>query len=72
MFTKKQYGLFIAGKGVGGDPASAKLVDQSVRILTNTFGRPLYSKIHGKVVRSVLASYGLMVNQAECSRVRLT
>ena len=47
---EKQYGLFIAGKGVGGDPASAKLVDQSVRILTNTIGRPLYSKIRGKII----------------------
>lgn len=64
VFTKKQYGLFIAGKGVGGDPASAKLVDQSVRILTNTIGRPLYSKIRGKIVPSVLASYGLMVNKS--------
>ena len=62
-FTNKQYRLFITGRGVGGDRASAKLVDQSVRILTNTVGRPLYSKIHGKVVPSVLASYGLMVNK---------
>ena len=35
-FTAKQYKLFVSGKGVGGDPAAAKLVDESVRILTNT------------------------------------
>ena len=62
--TKTQYRLFVTGKGVGGDPAAAKLVDQSVRILTNTTGRPLYSKIGGRWVPSVLASYGLFVNRA--------
>ncbi len=62
-FTKRQYKLFVSGKGVGGDPAAAKLVDQSVRILTNTVGRPLYSKIGGRWVPSVLASYGVMVNR---------
>ncbi len=40
-FTEKQYKLFVSGKGVGGDPAAAKLVDESVRILTNTTGNPL-------------------------------
>mgnify|MGYP003552341379 FL=1 len=64
VFTKKQYRLFVTGRGVGGDKSNAKLVDQSVRILTNTAGRPLYSKIHGKLVPSVLASYGLMVNKS--------
>lgn len=64
VFTKKQYRLFVTGRGKGGDRSSAKLVDQSVRILTNTVGRPLYSKIHGKLVPSVLASYGLMVNKS--------
>ena len=54
----------MTGRGVGGDKSNAKLVDQSVRILTNTAGRPLYSKIHGKLVPSVLASYGLMVNKS--------
>ncbi len=43
-FTAKQYALFISGKGVGGDPAAAKLVDESVRLFTNTTGRPLYVK----------------------------
>jgi hypothetical protein len=57
VFTAKQYALFVSGKGVGGDPDAAKLVDQSVRILTNTTGTPLYAK-------SVLASYGVFVNSA--------
>lgn len=63
-FTDKQFRLFVSGRGVGGDRQSAKLVDQSVRILTNTVVRPLYSRIHGKRVPSVLASYGLLVNKS--------
>ena len=61
-FTTKQFRLFVSGKGVGGDPASAKLVDESVRILTNTNGRPLYADVAGQRTATVLASYGLMVN----------
>jgi hypothetical protein len=60
--SHQQYLKFIAGKGVGGDPASAKLVDESVAILTNTNGRPLYSNVNGVLTPSVLGSYGLMVN----------
>jgi hypothetical protein len=63
-FTARQYRLFVSGKGVGGDPASAKLVDRSVRILTNTTGTPLYVKVDGKLTRVVLGSYGLFVNTA--------
>jgi hypothetical protein len=63
-FTRRQFRLFISGRGVGADPSSAKLVDQSVRILTNTAGRPLYSTVDGRPTRSVLASYGLMVNRS--------
>lgn len=64
VFTKKQFRRFVSGKGKGGDKADAKLVDQSVRILTNTKGRPLvYKNKKGKKRRSVLASYGLMVNK---------
>ncbi len=62
VFTAKQYRLFVSGKGHGGDPASAKLVDASVRILTNTTGRPLYSDVDGVRTATVLASYGLLVN----------
>ncbi|MCH9817186.1 MAG: hypothetical protein K0U64_12200 [Actinomycetia bacterium] len=62
-FTNKQFRQFVSGKGVGGDKADAKLVDASVRILTNTNGRPLRSKIDGHCVKSVLASYGVMVNR---------
>lgn len=63
-FTAKQYALFISGKGVGGNPADAQLVDDSVRIFTNTTGRPLYVKVNGKVTPIVLSSYGLFVNKA--------
>ena len=60
-FTKQQYIKFVSGKGVGGNPADAKLVDESVRIFTNTIGRPLYSNVNGQITPSVLASYGLFV-----------
>ncbi len=61
-FTRKQYLEFVSGRGVGGNAADAKLVDESVRILTNTTGRPLYSVVDGVISPSVLASYGLFVN----------
>lgn len=53
-----QYLAFISGKGLNGsgDPESAKLADQSVRIFTNTTGRPLSYD-------TVLGSYGLFVNE---------
>ena len=63
-FTAKQYKLFVSGKGIGAEPAAAKLVDASVRILTNTTGNPLYANVDGKVTPIVLGSYGLMVNTA--------
>lgn len=62
-FTPKQYAEFISGKGAGGQPGSAALVDLSVQILTNTVGRPLYSRVNGQRTASVLASYGLFVNK---------
>lgn len=64
VFTPRQYRLFVTGRGVGGESAPAKLVDESVRILTNTKGRPLYSNVDGTRTASVLASYGVMVNTA--------
>ena len=63
-FTTKQYRLFITGQGVGGKLAAAKLVDASVRILTNTTGTPLFAKVNGKLKPIVVGSYGLMVNTA--------
>ena len=62
-FTEQQYLEFISGGGVGGNRADAKLVDESVRIFTNTTGRPLYSVVHGVLTPSVLASYGLFVTE---------
>lgn len=61
-FTPKQYALFISGKGVGGNETDAALVDASVRIFTNTTGRPLYANVDGKKTPSVLSSYGLFVS----------
>lgn len=63
-FTPRQYRLFITGRGIGGDRAAAKLVDESVRIFTNTTGRPLLANVDGTVTPTVLGSYGLMVNRA--------
>jgi hypothetical protein len=63
VFTEAQYIEFITGEGVGGDPDQAKLIDASVRIFTNTVGRPLYSEIDGQLTPTVLASYGLFVNE---------
>jgi hypothetical protein len=63
-FTAKQYRLLITGQGVGGTLAAAKLVDASVRILTNTTGNPLFAKVNGKLTPIVVGSYGLMVNTA--------
>jgi hypothetical protein len=64
VFTEAQYREFIAGRGVpgSGDPEQAQLVDQSVKILTNTVGHPLpFRDDTGKSGTSVLASYGVFV-----------
>jgi hypothetical protein len=64
VLTEEQSREFIAGQGVpgSGDPQQAKLVDQSVEILTNTVGHPLpYRDENGKTGTSVLASYGVFV-----------
>ena len=63
VFTPGQYAAFITGKGVGGKLSAARLVDASVRILTNTVGRPTYSVVNGHLTPTVLASYGLWVNR---------
>lgn len=63
-FTERQYREFVTGRGVGGSKADARLVDRSVRIFTNTIGRPLYSYVNGRITRSVLASYGLFVTRS--------
>jgi hypothetical protein len=62
-FTRRQYLEFVSGRGVGGDPKAAALVDASVRILTNTVGRPLYADVDGVRTPTVLASYGLFVTK---------
>src|SRR5262249_11780686 len=62
-FTKRQYVAFVSGKGNDPDPSQAELVDESVRIFTNTRGRPLVSNDGTRTYRTVLASYGLFVNE---------
>jgi len=62
VFTQRQFRLFITGRGVNGDPAVAKTIDEAIRILNNTDGHPLYSNVNGTIIESTLASYGLMVN----------
>lgn len=61
-FTERQYEEFITGGGEGGMKTPAELVDASVKILTNTVGRPLHSNVDGRVTASVLASYGVFVS----------
>jgi hypothetical protein len=73
-FTEEQFFKFVTGQGhqpLPGplDKDCPELVDKSVRILTNTIGNPLVyedTDAHGKSVfiATVLASYGLMVNEA--------
>lgn len=60
-FTPEQFRLFTTGQGVGGQTEPAELVDESIRIMTNTTGRPLYANVDGELTATVLASYGLMV-----------
>lgn len=62
VFTKRQYRLFITGRGVGGTVAAAKLIDASVRILTLPRGGSRNSRGDFQRPRSILASYGLMVD----------
>jgi hypothetical protein len=63
-FTQAQYLAFISGKGLHGSgmPDQAAIVDASVRIFTNTVGRPLVSNVDGHLTPTVLASYGLFVS----------
>jgi hypothetical protein len=62
-FSPQQYLEFVAGQGNEANPKAAAVLDASVRILTNTIGRPLYSNVDGTITPSVLASYGLFVNK---------
>ncbi len=63
VFTTQQYRLLVSGRGVGGDPNAAKLIRESIRILTNTTGTPEYVRVNGKLTPVVLGSYGLTVNR---------
>jgi len=57
------YIKLISGKGIGGNMSDAKLIDESVKILTNVKTRPIFSDIDGVIMPTVLASYGLFVNK---------
>jgi len=63
VLTPRQRALLMSGKGVGGQRGPAKLIDTSMRILTNSWGRPLVSNCDGVPTRTVLGSYGLSVNR---------
>ena len=63
VLTRRQRVLLMSGRGVGGQRGPAKLIDASMRILTNTWGRPLVSNCDGVPTRTVLGSYGLSVNR---------
>jgi len=65
VLTFEQFRAFITGGGVpgSGNPAAAKLADESVKIFINTSGFPLRSKVKGKTTKSVLGSYGLFVTK---------
>lgn len=63
VFTSRQYRLLVSGKGFGGDPDSATLIRESIRILINTTGTPEYVRVKGKLTPIVLGSYGLTVNR---------
>ncbi|MDL9937224.1 hypothetical protein QSJ18_10760 [Gordonia sp. ABSL1-1] len=59
--SDRQYRALVTGGGIGGSRSAATTIDACIRILTNTRGRPMYSKVNGRVVTSVLGSYGLYV-----------
>lgn len=60
--TDAQFRAFITGGGKGGSKEGAALADRSAQILTNTNGHPLTSNVDGVPTQTVLASYGLFVN----------
>jgi hypothetical protein len=62
VFTHTQYVKFVTGKGIGGKAKPAALVDRSVRILTNTTGHPMFTRVDGKLTPVVLGSYGVFAN----------
>lgn len=61
--TEAQFLQFISGGGTKGDKASAALADRSVQIFINTTGNPLQSNVDGVPTETVLASYGLFVDE---------
>lgn len=66
VLSKSQYRLLISGQGNGGGNykarQAAKLIDLSVRYLTNTTATYLYRTIDGVKTRILLGGYGLIVD----------
>ena len=64
--SSEQYRLLVTGRGVGGGTkealVAAKLINVSVRYLTNTKATNFYRMINGEKERILLGSYGLIVN----------
>lgn len=63
VLTEDQFRAFISGGGTYGSAAGAALADRSVQIFTNTNGHPLTSDVDGVPTETVLASYGLFVDE---------
>jgi hypothetical protein len=61
--SKSNYIKLISGKGIGGNMSDAKIIDDSVKILTNIRARPIVVDIDGVKTPTVLGSYGLFVNK---------
>ena len=61
--SNSNYIKLISGKGIGGSMSDAKLIDESVKILTNIKANPIVVDIDGVKTPTVLGSYGLFVNK---------
>ncbi|MEJ6511603.1 MAG: hypothetical protein QNL69_05435 [Acidimicrobiales bacterium] len=64
VMTNEQYLKFVTGQGVGGDLSQAILVGQSVGLMINIPGVPLYANVAGEVRPTALGGFGLMVDPA--------
>ena len=62
-FTSNQFDMFITGKGIGGSLSNSSIIDECVKIFTNTTGNSISVNIDGTIESYVLSSYGLFVNE---------
>jgi hypothetical protein len=63
--TPEQYQEFISGGGNGGNVRTARIFDESVKILTNSCVNPMIVVLHGQPTQMTLGSYGLTVLSSE-------